>query len=56
MQAYCGCDTMLLREALRLPSELAGDGGSLGILTSNRGHWLGILECASKHMGWGDGT
>jgi len=38
MQAYCGCDTTLLGEALRLPSELAGDGGSSGIsVAANEG-------------------
>ena len=34
MRAYCGCDTTLVREALCLPSELAGDGGSSGMSTS----------------------
>jgi len=37
MQVYCGCDTTLLGEALRLPSELAGDRGSSGISTSSGG-------------------
>jgi len=37
IQAYCGCDTMLVGEALCLPSELAGDRGSSGMSTSNRG-------------------
>jgi len=55
MQAYCGCNTVLLREALHLPSELVGDGGSLGILTSSGGCWLGAMGYASKHIGWGDG-
>jgi len=31
---------MLLGEALCLPSELAGDGGSSGMVTSNGGCWL----------------
>ena len=56
MQEYCGCNTMLLGEALRLPSELVGDGGSSGMLTSNGGRWLGAMGYASKHVGWGDGT
>jgi len=34
---------MLVGEALRLPSELAGDRGSSGIVTSNRGRWLGTV-------------
>ena len=37
MQAYCGCDTTLLGEVECLPSELAGDGGSSGMSTSNGG-------------------
>ena len=40
-RAYCGCKTTLVGEALCLPSELAGDGGSSGMVTSNRGQWLG---------------
>jgi len=56
MQAYHGCDTALLGEALRLPNELVGDGGSSGMSTSNGGHWLGILGYVSKCMSWGDGT
>jgi len=32
---------MLVGKALRFPSELAGDGGSLGMVTSNGGRWLG---------------
>ena len=55
MQAYCGCDTMLLGEALCLPSELAGDGGSSGMSTSSRGCWLGTMGYTSKCVGWGDG-
>ena len=51
MQEYRGCDTTLLGEALHLPSELAGDRGSLGMSTSNRGCWLGILGYASKRIG-----
>ena len=51
MQEYRGCDTTLLGEALHLPSELAGDGGSSGMSTSNGGHWLGTLGYASKHIG-----
>ena len=34
---HCSCDTMLLGEVLCLPSELAGNGGSSGMLTSNGG-------------------
>jgi len=34
---------MLVGEALCLPSELAGDGGSSGMVTSNRGRWLGTV-------------
>ena len=56
MQEYCSCDMTLLGEVLYLPSELAGDRGSLGMVTSNRGHWLGATGYASKDMGWGDGT
>ena len=56
MQTYHGCDTTLLGEVLRLPSELAGDGGSSGMLISNGGHWLGILGYVSKYMSWGNGT
>jgi len=41
--AYCSCETTLVGEALRLPSELAGDGGSSGIAISNGGRWLGIV-------------
>ena len=55
MQVYHGCDTMLLGEVLRLPSELAGDGGSSGMSTSSGGRWLGALGYALKHVGWGDG-
>ena len=46
---------MLLGEALRLPSELAGDRGSSGMLTSSRGWWLGAMGYASKHIGCGNG-
>jgi len=56
MQEYCGCDMTLLGEALHLPSELGGDGGSSGILTSSGGRWLGTLGYTSKCIGWGDGT
>jgi len=56
MQAYCSCNTTLLGEALCLPSELAGDGGSSGMSTSSRGRWLGALGYALKRVGWGDGT
>jgi len=31
----------LVGEALRLPSKLAGDGGSSGMVTSSGGRWLG---------------
>jgi len=31
----------LVGEVLRLPSELAGDGGCSGMVTSNGGRWLG---------------
>jgi len=51
-----GGDTALLGEALHLPSELVGDGGSSGMLTSNGGCWLGILGCMLKSMSWGSGT
>jgi len=51
-----GSDTMLLGKALHLPSELAGDGGSSGILTFNGGRWLGILGYALNCMSWGDCT
>ena len=51
MREYHSCDTTLLGEALHLPSKLAGDRGSLGMLTSNGGCWLGILGYASKHIG-----
>ena len=37
IRAYCGCKTTLAGEALCLPSELAGDGGSSGMVTSNGG-------------------
>jgi len=33
----------LVGKALRSPSELAGDGGSSGIVSSNRGRWLGTV-------------
>jgi len=55
MWEYRGCDTTLLREALHLPNELAGDRGSSEMLTSNGGHWLGVLGYALKRMGWGNG-
>jgi len=55
MRAYRGCNMTLLGEALHLPSELAGDRGSSGMSTSNRGHWLGVLGYVSKRMGWGNG-
>jgi len=38
MRVYRGCNTALLREALCLPSELVGDGGSSGMSTSSGGH------------------
>jgi len=41
MRAYCSCKMTLVREALRLPSKLAGGGGSSGMVTSNGGQWLG---------------
>ena len=37
IQAYCGCDTILVGDALHLPSELAGDGGSSGMSTFSGG-------------------
>jgi len=37
MRAYCGCNTTLLGEALCLPSELVGDGGSSGMSASSGG-------------------
>ena len=40
-RAYCGCKTTLVGEVLHLPSELARDGGSSGMVTSNGGRWLG---------------
>jgi len=43
MRAYCSCKMTLVREALRLPSELAGDRGSSGMVTSNGGQWLGTV-------------
>jgi len=33
----------LVSEALHLPSKLAGDGGSSGMVISNRGRWLGTV-------------
>jgi len=33
----------LVGEALHLPSKLAGDGGSSGIVISNGGQWLGTV-------------
>ena len=56
MWAYCGCDTTLVGEALRLPSELAGDGGSSEMLTSIGGRWLGTMGYVLKRVGGGDGT
>ena len=43
MRAYCGCETTLAGEALRLPSELVEDRGSSGMVISNGGRWLGTV-------------
>jgi len=42
-RTYWGCETTLVGEVLRLPSELAGDRGSSGMVISNRGQWLGTV-------------
>jgi len=43
---------MLFGKALHLPSELAGDGGSSGMVTSNRGQWLGTAGWTLWDIGW----
>ena len=51
---YRGCDTVLLGEALHLPSELLGDRGSLWIMSSSGGWLLGTMGYGSNSIGSGD--